>query len=369
MKVSRFFAALGGLLVLMAGAAAALGAGKPTPPPSPPPTYPAARFWHNITTNGGITAATSRVYMHGGDDDSPPSSYLNDLWYFSAASGQWTFLAPSGRSWPEVGRGHGALSCGDGKCVLFAGTNGTKYLNETWYFSEPTTGTSVSWTKVSCRTPGACPPPRVLPLMAFDPIRHYFVSFGGEGNSDAGHASTPDTWTFGGNAWTMRASSSSAPARSAGSAVFVPSHVSNGKSIAVDKVVIFGGNPYPNAPYPAALCDLWAWNGSSWEAIVAPDPKPCLVSATMGWDTTLAANPRLVVAGGFPAPGGGPSNTDTWYFTFTGANNGTWSKASTVVCAPLPYARGAYDVPSKKLVFFGGSDANGNAYADTMLCP
>lgn len=365
MAISRIMAAACSLWIIAVGVADARAGGKPKPPPSPPPTYPAARVWHNITTNGGMTAATSRVYMHGGDN-SPSLPYLNDLWYFSAASGQWTFLAPSGRSWPELGRGNGTLSCGDGKCVLFGGVTGTKALNETWYFAEPSdSATTVSWTQVSCKTPGSCPSARYLQQMAFDPTRGYHVMFGGYRDA----FTFGDTWTFSGTSWSKHSPVTSPPIRSFGSATFVPSHVSGGTTVTVDKVVVFGGDPYPNAPYPAALCDLWAWNGSTWEAISAPDPKPCLVGATMGWDTTVADHPRLVVAGGFYAANGPSNTTDTWYFTFTGDNNGTWSKASTVVCAPLPYARGAYDAPSKKLVFFGGSDGRGNEYDDTLVCP
>jgi hypothetical protein len=342
------------------------GAGRPGPNP-PSPTYPPARYWHNITGNGSPDAATSRVYMFGGNGGLPGTAYLNDLWYYRAGTGLWTLLTPTGRSWPQLGRGNGTISCGAGKCVMFGGTLGTKYVNETWYFTEPTgSTTTVGWSQVACKTPGSCPSARYLQLMAFDPTRHYHVMIGGY-NDNA--LTLGDTWTFDGARWTLRAASSAAPVRSAGSATFVPSHMSNGKSIAIDKVVIFGGDPYPNDPYPAALCDLWAWNGTTWEAIQAPGPKPCLVGATMAWDTSASSGPRLVVAGGFPAPGTNTPNTDTWYFTFATSNSGTWTKASPSVCAPLAFARGAYAASSKKLVFFGGGDGTGNAFGDTLVCP
>lgn len=363
----RISAAACSLLFLVAGAGPALAARKPEPTP-PPPTYPPARFWHSMTSNGAAGGSVARIYMFGGNGGFPDTRYLNDLWSYSAATGLWTLLAPTGLTWPQLGRGNGALSCGDGKCVVFAGTSGTKALNETWYFAEPTgTNNAVSWSQVSCRKPAACPSPRHLPLMAFDPTRHYHVSFGGD--NDVGPGGLGDTWTFNGTSWTRRLSSSAVPVRSFGSAVFVPSHVSNGNSITVDKVVIFGGDPYPNAPYPDPLCDLWAWNGSDWDAIAAPDPKPCLVGATMGWDKSVPASPRLVVTGGFPNAGGGSPNTDTWYFSFTGPGSGAWSKASLSVCAPIAFARGAHDAPSQKFVFFGGSDGWGNAFANTMTCP
>lgn len=367
MTVSRLVPIVFGLWIVALVPAQARGGGKPGPTP-PPPTYPAARYWHNVTGNGSASPATSRVYMQGGDDSRNDTQYLNDLWYYRVDTGQWTLLSPSGRTWPQLGRGNGSITCGDGKCLLFGGTSGTKALNETWYFSEPSgTGTTVGWSRVSCKNPASCPPARYLHTMAFDPVRHYHVLFGGYRNSD-GPVTFGDTWTFDGAGWTLRASSSSMPARSQASMTFVPSHVSNGTTITFDMAVAFGGDPYPNAPYPAGLCDLWAWNGDAWEAITAPDPKPCLTGAAMAWDKPESSSPRLVVAGGYVG-GTGSWNTDTWYFTFTGDRSGTWSRASTTVCAPIREARGAYDASSRKFVFFGGMDPAGNAYDQTLVCP
>jgi hypothetical protein len=371
MARNRFvhLATIGGLVLgacAMVVGTTSLAKGKPGPEP-PAPTYPVARYWHYVTSNGSPSPESARVYMFGGNGGLPGTPYLNDLWYYRVDSGVWTGLRPSSRKSPQIGRGNGSLSCGDGKCVVFAGTTGTKYLNETWYFSEPAAAaTSVSWAQVACKTPGSCPSARYLPATAFDPTRHYHVTFGGY---DDPSGALGDTWTFGGTSWTRRFPATSAPARSWASAVFVPSHVANGKSIAVDKVVVFGGDPWPNAPYPQALCDLWAWNGTNWEAIYAPEPRPCLVDATAGWDTSLVGNPRLILAGGFHGPDGGQRNSDIWYFTFTSGSGGSWSKASTTDCAPLPSARGAYDGASRKLAFFGGADQQGYAYDDTLVCP
>jgi hypothetical protein len=357
------------LLPTLGGANLAWG-GRPLPTPAPTAaqTYPSARYWHSMASNGKSAASTSRIYMFGGNAGKPGTAYLNDLWYYRASSGVWTSLSPAGRSWPELGRGNGALSCGAGKCVVFAGTTGTKDLNETWYFTEPAdTSTNVAWTKVSCSKPAACPSARMVPLVAFDVSRGYHVSFGGIHDV----AALGDTWTFSGTSWKLRQSTqpTSGPAvRSWGSAAYVPTHVSNGTPIAMDKVVIFGGDPYPNAPYPAALCDMYAFNGSTWDAIAASGAKPCLFGATMAWDTSVAASPRLMIAGGFKdAPG--TVNTDTWYFTFSSSTTGSWTKASTGVCAPLDSARGAYEIAGKKLVFFGGMHSGGYAYGDTLVCP
>lgn len=368
MNVMQIISTACGLWIIAFGVADARGGGKPGPTP-PPPTYPAARYWHHVTGNGSANSATSRIYMQGGESGlQNGTKYLSDLWYFHVATGQWTLLLPSGRAWPQLGRGNGSITCGEGRCLLFGGTSGTKALNETWHFQEPSgTATTTAWTQVSCRNPGSCPSARYLHTTAFDAARHYHVVLGGFNSTDS---TLGDTWTFDGTRWSLRQSNSTMPVRHWGSATFVPSHVSNGTIVAFDKVVAFGGNPYPNAPYPAALCDLWAWNGGTWEEISAPDPKPCLMGATMAWDTSVYSSPRLMVTGGYAEDGNGTSwKTDTWYFTFTGDHSGNWSRDSSSVCAPMEGARGAYHASSKKLVFFGGVDSAGYAYDPTLVCP
>ena len=324
---------------------------------------PPARYWHSMASNGATTEQASRIYVFGGNEGAPNTAYLNDLWYYEVAAGGWTQLTPVGRKWPKLGRGHNALSCGGGKCVVFGGTSGTKALNETWYFTEPAEG-AVQWTQVSCRKASSCPPARYLSLMAYDPTRGYHVHFGGARNWIA----IADTYTFDGTGWTARPSASTPPARAQGSVAFVPTHVSNGAPVAMDKVVIFGGDPYPNDPYPEALCDMHAWNGATWERIVATNQGPCLVGATMAWDVPSEGNPRLSVAGGYVRADGIP-NFDTWYFAFRDSTSGTWARAPDATCAPLDGALGAYDVPSGQLVFFGGSDGHGTAYDDLLVCP
>jgi len=360
MKTSGFIAAACGLWLVAVGAADARAAGKPAAKP-PPPTYPPARVWQSMNGNAVTGAMNSRVYMFGGDSAS--GTAMNDLWYYSVDTGQWTLLTPASRTQSLYGRKLAALSCGEGQCVLFGGLS-TKLYNETWYFSEPTgTASTVTWSQVSCSKAGACPSPRYAPLVAFDPSLHYRVSFGG---FDGDYVGLGDTWTLSGTRWTRRAPVHSPPARGDGSATFVPSHVSNGIGIEFNRVVIFGGDRGPSNPYPTSLCDLWAWTGSDWEPISTGPTRPCLIGAAIGWD---AENARLVVTGGFKDGPGLTPNSDTWYFRFDSSSSGNWSVASSTVCAPLRYARGAYDTASEKFVFFGGSDGRGIEYDDTLVCP
>jgi Galactose oxidase, central domain len=335
-------------LVAVPGAEAGNPGGGVAPPS---PTYPAARHLQSMGGNQAGLATSGRVYMFGGDSVS--GTAMNDLWYFSVPSGQWTMLRPASRTQSLYGRKLASLTCGNGQCVLFGGVS-TKVYNEAWYFTEPTgTGTTVTWSKVSCSKAAPCPSPRFAPLTAYDSTRHYHVSFGGSANSDSNNASLADTWTLAGSRWTRRQPQHSPPARTDGSATFV--------SGIINKVVIFGGDSWPNAPYPQPLCDLWAWDGSDWQAISATGTGPCLTGAAMGWDGA-----RLVVTGGFK-DWYSTANTDTWNFTFSSSNAGEWIKASTA-CALLSGARGAYDPANGKFVFFGGH-AGGTTYDSTLVCP
>jgi hypothetical protein len=200
-----------------------------------------------------------------------------------------------------------------------------------------------------------------MSTMAYDPNRGYHVLFGGVGGSNA---TLSDTFTFNGLVWTTRAPTTVPPARRSASATFVPSHSSYGTSISMDRVVLFGGQK--QGMY--TLCDMYSWSGSNWEKITATNAGPCLHSATMVWDTRSAANPRLMVANGY-VDVNDTQNTDVWYFTFSSATSGSWALASPPPCSPRRDAMGAFDLPSKKLVFFGGGDAAANSFNDTLVCP
>jgi hypothetical protein len=317
---------------------------------------PAGRYWHSATSNGGTTAATSRVYVFGGTGGIQSNySYFNDLWYYQVDKFAWT-LAPTGRAIP-TGRGHIAWSCGGGKCIVFGGTNGVSKLNETWSYTEAT-GT---WTKATCGRKSPCPSARVMSTMAYDPTRGYHVLFGGRGSGDT---TLTDTHTFGGTAWTTRAAATVPPARRSASAVFVPTHVSNGTTVSMNRVVLFGGQKQG----VSTLCDMYSWSGNDWVKITATNQGPCVHSASMAWDTTSAVSPRLLVANGF-VDVHDTRNTDVWYFTFSSTTSGTWALASPPPCAPRRDAMGAFDLPSKKMVFFGGGDSATNSFNDTLVCP
>ncbi|MBK6453895.1 MAG: hypothetical protein KBF50_01615 [Steroidobacteraceae bacterium] len=200
-----------------------------------------------------------------------------------------------------------------------------------------------------------------MSTMAFDSTHGYHVLFGGVGS---GGATLSDTYTFNGTAWTVRAAKTVPPARRSASAAFVPSHVSNGTSVPMDRVVIFGGEKQS----VRTLCDMYSWDGVDWKLITATNQGPCMHSASMAWDTRSATSPRLIVANGY-VDVNDTQNTDVWYFKFSTTTSGTWALASPPPCVPRRDAMGAFDLSSRKMVFFGGGDSASNSFNDTLVCP
>jgi hypothetical protein len=332
---------------------------KPTGP-SATPTYPPGRFYHAIASNGGTTAATSRLYMFGGMGTW--SSWLGDLWSYSNAGSTgatWT-LVPGGSVTPSPRRGIG-WSCGAGQCVASNGA-ATGSFKETWIFSESTQ----TWSQVNCRK-AACPSGRMHPAMAFDPLRGVHVLFGGDGWT----TELADTHVFDGVAktWKQVTAVTVPPPRAAAAAVFVPD---------VGRVVMFGGYTWSDV---SPRKDMYSWTGAQWEFVeytTSLNDVPALYNHSMDWDPS---GRRLIVAGGFMDSAHAQPNGNTWYVTFsnsTGAWRATWTLASlgcqsAAGSPPDPVvhegARMAYDPVAQVLVSFGGELAGGeSSYANTVEC-
>lgn len=337
-----------------------LASGKPTTTTTA--TYPPARYWHAFTSNGGQTAATSRLYMLGGTGGAA-SSYacFNDLWSYSKAgstNAAWTLVTPTGTSRPGP-RAHVGWSCGGGRCVAANGTNCVGATKETWVYTE----SSKAWTQINCRR-YRCPSARLYPTMAYDPVRRVHVHFGGA----LGNTATSDTHTFDPATltWTLVGTATGPSPRRSAAAVYVPE---------LDRVVLFGGQ----VPGARVLNDLYSWNGRTWESTAASNPNdaPYLHSHSMSWDPVAR---RLIVTGGFVDVNDTP-NARTWYVTFStaaGASTATWTLASGIGCQstagssdPVVHegAVMAYDVPAGVQVTFGGmAGSTTYPYGNTVEC-
>ena len=196
--------------------------------------------------------------------------------------------------------------------------------------------------------------------MAYDPTRGYHVLYGGVGSGDTTLTDTLHLWRH-------RLDSTRCGDGSSGPALGLRSLRAHarlrGTTVPMNRVVLFGGQKQA----ASTLCDLYSWSGNDWVKINATNQGPCVHSASMAWDTRSAASPRLIVANGF-VDVNDTHNIDVWYFTFNSATSGTWTPASPSPCAPRREAMGALDLPSKKMVFFGGSSAPANSFNDTLVC-
>jgi hypothetical protein len=342
---------------------------KPKPTgPSAAPTYPPARKRHAFTSNGGTTAAASRLYMFGGTSDGGESD-LDDLWSYASAGStgaSWTFI-PGGTSSPSQ-RDLMGWSCGGGQCVMVNGFRYASWVKETWIFNESTQ----AWSQASCGRRVLCPSYRAGPTMAYDPPHGIHVLFGGQGDGDP--MLLADTLLFNAvtRTWTQVNGGVAPPARVAAAAAYAPGV----------GVVMSGGGGNPCCD--TTLNDVHVWNGTSWTPVattVISDPPravPSLWGHSMAWDATRNA---MVVTGGFTTSWHTP-NEETWYVTFSnssGAWRATWTLAIGIGCQAAvssppdpvvhPGARMAYDPVAHVQVFFGGeADQGASSYGNTVEC-
>lgn len=115
-----------------------------------PGTAPAARSGHALAAGGD-----GKLYLFGGNDGTSAwvdTSIFSTTWSFDPLTGQWTELAAND---PGVRAFHTMATGGDGKVVIYGGTNpySSGFLHDTKLF-DPTTTTWTAWTD-GCRT--TCP--------------------------------------------------------------------------------------------------------------------------------------------------------------------------------------------------------------------
>jgi hypothetical protein len=331
---------------------------KVKPNEEPVLTYPPGRVMQSFVSNGGTTAATSRLYMFGGDGAN--GAVIGDLWAYSNAGSTgatWTYI-PGGNytageaPYPRKG---GGWSCGAGLCVL-AGGMSTKMYGDTWIFSESTG----AWSQVTCGRRAVCPPARAFQAMAYDPVRALHVMFGGYAGTNQDVFYWADTYTLNAatKTWTNMTGGTAPPAREGAAASYVPGV----------GVVFFGGSDGQTV-----FNDMYVWSGTQWLPVtstIAGDPTapaPSLYMSNMSWDPIRNV---VIVAKGLRNTGWTPSE-DTWFVTFavSGAEwRATWTLASGIGCQasagspPDPVvhkgARMAFDPVAGTQVFFGGTSSS-----------
>jgi hypothetical protein len=128
------------------------------------------------------------------------------------------------------------------------------------------------------RPSGFAPPGRSDFEMAYDPLRHRTVVFGGA----AGDVLPDDTWEWDGATWTQHITNPAPAATFWGAMAF------DGSS---GCVLLFGGM---NSS-AQTLGETWAWDGLAWRQLHPPTHPPARVGHAMVWD---GARGRLLLVGG-----------------------------------------------------------------------
>jgi hypothetical protein len=240
----------------------------------------------------------------------------------SAAEPTWTHqttpAAPTARSASAM-----ASDSSTGQTLLFGGTDGTGWLEETWDWNGST------WTQLS---PTNSPSAREGAAMTYDSSTEQLLLFGGFGeNGELG-----DTWSWDGTAWTELSPAQPTPALRGNAAMAYDA--------ATEEVVLFGG--FGEEGY---LGETWCWDGTAWAEMAPSASPPALSDAAMAYD---AATEEVILFGGSGAAG---QSEETW-----GWNGTTWTDLSG---ASGPSARAdasmVEDPATGQVILFGGVDENG----------
>jgi hypothetical protein len=172
----------------------------------------------------------------------------------------------------------------DTQSVILVGFNnraaGSQSFNMAGAEAQIWTWDGSSWQKVSSIASG--PAGRVQGSLAFDPVHHQVVLFGGYANRPQG-----DTWTWDGTKWSQAQQTTASPSpRLDPSMAFLR---------VVGAIVLIGGG----------RDDQWSWNGTAWSQM-QPSHRPGVRAGT----AMASDGQRLLLFGGADAS----DHNDLWAF-------------------------------------------------------
>ena len=285
-----------------------------------------------------MDTARHRLLVTGGLSDDE-SDLLNDAWALSLdGAPRWTpLVAEVARPQIRTAAG-GAMDEARHRLVVFGGANQDgRMLQDTWALDLADT----RWSAIP--TPGAQPPGRAWPAMAYDPVRDRLVIFSGYGAPDTSEMYT-DLWTLslasGAPAWTEHAPADPKPSGRA-TANFVYDSPR-------DRFILLFGT------------DKHSLHDDVWELRFTPEPvwrrlSPAGPSPTRGGAMAVfdPARDRLLLFGG---GGYGARFDDTWALDLS-SSDGSWSQ---LPAPPGPSARGLgllqMDTAHDRVLLFGGEE-------------
>jgi hypothetical protein len=205
--------------------------------------------------------------------------------------------------------------------LSFGGYNGA-FLRDTWAWN------GSFWQQKSTTGPTA----RADSFMAFDQTDGAMILFGGYNG-----ASMHDTWKWSGTIWAIQGPQTSPSNRWIHRMAY---------DAARDEIVLFGGAG------SVVLGDTWIWNGSNWIQRTPATLPPARYADAIAYDSHRQVVVMFGGQTGFDF-GVGPLG-DTWEW------NGTnWASVAVAGPSPRTFTKMVYDQRRRKIVLFGGYDANG----------
>ncbi len=264
---------------------------------------PAPGVWTSVTTYvvPPARAFASMAYdnvsgydvLFGGENG--PNSPLGDTWTFQ--EDLWQEVTTANGPSPRFGATMVYdPSLGAGAVLLFGGTNGTTFFNDTWEFVGGT------WVELH---PASAPPARAYGAGMYDPVTSQVVLFGGLGTD----GDLNDTWAYSNGDW-VNVSTAIAPA------------ARDEAGFAYDAAdgygVLFGGEDLTQE-----FSDTWTYANGVWSnATASAGDSPSARRAYGNMAPAGSSDAGVLLFGGENYYSGGFYN-DTWTF-----EDGHWSLAT-----------------------------------------
>ncbi len=307
-------------------------------------SLPEAEYPARKNAGVAIDVAGNRAFVFGG----VWSGYPRDGGAYSVITKD-DLRQFDGTRWSEVVSAHrpssrsGAAMSWDGvsnQVLLFGGSDNVDAFSDTWVF------TNGDWEQ---RATGAAPHPsaRLNTRMAYDPLRHRVVLFGGQAMGPDDAINLQDTWEWDGTSWReVAVTGALPPARGHHAMVFDPIR---------QRVMLLGGcQNFAPIPKGSSLADQWEWDGAQWTQVTPMGPRPGRRTAP-----SLSFDPGrnvVVLHGGFDDV----DLSDTWEW-----NGQAWVERSLMPMPRSDFAFGQQAPRGEALLFGGYVTAGGVELGDT----
>jgi hypothetical protein len=300
--------------------------------------------WHQVTTatipSARLDAAmtwdpSGHVLMFGGAPTFGTPN--NETWTYNGSD--WTRLLPATS---PGGRASGGMvyDAWRGVAVLYGGANTTAFggpsIDQTWEFD------GTNWARVlTTATPGGL----AWFGLAYDPIRHRTVLYGGDADSTF-PISSASTWEYDGANW-QQITTAASPGPLERPAMCYHQGMA--------RTLVFGGIN----PQTGGNDNLWSYDGANWSIVPVTGVKP--MARTGGRMVYDAARGVAILHGGANFNTGAVLS-DTWEF-----DGSAWHQVAVAAPSPARWSVAmAMDPLHRQVVIYGGASSNGSALTGTF---